>query len=345
MRDALTTPVAAIETPGLDARQQAAEVPATQATHSAYLRNWSCLQTIELAQPPHTLPVPETLTIAAWNIERCKRVEESAELLRRSGADIVLATEMDLGMARSAQRHTTRDLAAELGFGYAYGVEFVELGTGDPYETGLFADVANDGGLHGNAILSRYPLMAPTVIPLDDGGLWYTGAPKKDGQRRVGGRMAIAAQIARPGGPLTVVSVHYESESDAAGRLAQTGTMLAALSGAFGDGPMVIGGDLNTGALKGQTGFDVLHDPARFEPCFAAFSQAGFAWQTANTGDPTTRAAPGKPVRYPLVRLDWLFARGVSSRAPATWAAVSERGAYLSDHELITVRIAAQSPE
>jgi endonuclease/exonuclease/phosphatase family metal-dependent hydrolase len=291
-------------------------------------------------QPPTDLPKPRELVVAAWNIERCKRVEQSADLLRGIGADIVLATEMDHGMARSGQRHVTRDLARELGFGYAYGVEFVELGTGDAYETGLFADVANDNGLHGNAILSRYPLIDVKVILLDDSGMWYTGTPKSGGQRRVGGRMAIAARVDMASGPVTLVAVHYESETDAQGRRAQTQVMLDGLDCAYGTGRAVIGGDLNTSALTGFSAADCLSAPARAEPCFDAFAEAGFAWQGANTGGPTTRAAPGKQVRYPLLRLDWLFLRGLQGLDPGTCAAVSSHGDYLSDHELITVRVA-----
>lgn len=336
MRDILTQVTPAMTGPDAEARAEASAVEATEANHAAFMADWGCLQSVEAVQPTCDLPAPRALTIAAWNIERCKRVEDSADLLRQVGADIVLATEMDHGMARSGQRHTTRDLAAELGFGYAFGVEFVELGTGDPYETGLFADVPNDQGLHGNAILSRYPLLAPRVIPLDDSGLWYTGAPKKDGQRRVGGRMAIAAEVEAAFGPLTLVAVHYESESDALGRAGQTATLLDALH----DGPTVIGGDLNTAALSGAATTACLFSPQEAEPSFTHFAKAGFAWQTANTGAPTTRAAPGKPVRYPLKRLDWLFTRGVSAHSPAVHAAVSDTGEYLSDHELISARIA-----
>ncbi|MBT7205226.1 MAG: hypothetical protein HN867_17330 [Deltaproteobacteria bacterium] len=66
-----------------------------------------------------------------------------------------MATEVDWGMARSKHRHTTKELAERLGWGYAFRVEFVELGLGDPPETAEFNGVPNEHGLHGNAILSR----------------------------------------------------------------------------------------------------------------------------------------------------------------------------------------------
>ena len=337
MRDPLRETTPSLPTPSQDARKEAAFGPRSLETHADLLSNWDCLTHLEVQQPAPA-DVPVTVTVAAWNIERCKRVPESAALLRKSGADIVLATEMDLGMARSGQHHTTRDLAAALGMGYAFGVEFVELGTGDPYETSLFADVPNDHGLHGNAILSRYPLENVALLPLDDGGTWFTGTPKNDGQFRIGGRMAMAAQI----GGVTFVAVHYESESDAKGRADQTRRMLDLIEAEYGHGPCVIGGDLNTAAFSDQpmSGADILANPAPVEPSFTAFQDAGFAWQSANATGMTTRAAPGKPVRYPLKKLDWLFVRGVTASDPAIFPAVCDRGDYLSDHELITAEVA-----
>jgi len=329
-----TTPV--LPTPSHDARKAAASGSRSAADHAALLQSWDCLTHVEVQQPP-PVDIPATLTVAAWNIERCKRVEETAEVLRARGADIVLATEMDYGMARSGQRHTTRDLADALGMGFAYGVEFVELGTGDPYETGLFADVPNDHGLHGNAILSRYPLENVALLPLDDSGQWFTGTPKNDEQFRIGGRMAIAAQI----GGVTYVSVHYESESDAQGRADQTRRLLDLIAREYPAGPCIVAGDLNTAGFSDQhmKGADILANPREVEPSFAAFAEADFDWQSANAAGVTTRAAPGKPVRYPLKKLDWFFVRGVTASGPAITAAICDRGDYLSDHELITVTV------
>lgn len=339
MREIITKTVSALTGPALDVRNDASAAEPTRASHDTFLNSWDCLHTIEAASPPVELSRPRVLTVAAWNIERCKRVEESADLLRQVGADVVLATEMDFGMARSSQRHTTRDLAGELGFGYVYGVEYVELGTGDPYETNLFADVPNQQGLHGNAIISRYPLLKPTLIPLNDNGMWYSGAPKADGQRRVGGRMAIAAEIACDFGPLILVAVHFESESDAVERAVQTITLLNGIEKVYDCDAAVIGGDLNTAALTGKPTEVCLFSPQEYEPCFSAFENGRFNWQMSNTGAPTTRSAPGRPVNYPLKRLDWIFVRDVFAHHPEVHAAVSSSGDYLSDHELITVRI------
>ena len=336
MREPVRAVTSALSPPSPEMRHRAASGPRSAEDHAALLQSWDCLTHVEQQQAAPS-ELPATVTVAAWNIERCKRVPETAEALRQCGADIVLATEMDLGMARSGQRHTTRDLAEALGMGYAFGVEFVELGTGDPYETSLFAEVPNDHGLHGNAILSRYPLANVALLPLDDSGQWFTGTPKNDGQFRIGGRMGVAAQI----GGVTFVSVHYESESDAQGRAVQTRRMLDLIEADYGNGPCVIGGDLNTAAFSDRrmSGSDILAAPAPTEPSFTVLQDAGFAWQSANAPGMTTRAAPGKPVRYPLKKLDWLFVRGVVASDPAIHPAVCDRGDYLSDHELITAQV------
>ena len=343
-RQILHETVAAMTLPTVEQRAQATAAGGSQDAHDRFMADWPCMNTLELRQPAPAAPGPE-LRIAAWNIERCKRVEDSAALIRQSGADIVLATEVDWGCARSGQRHTTRDLADLLGMGYVFGTEFVELGLGDPFETETCAGKTNDHGLHGNAILSRFPLENVALIPLDDGGLWFATSPKGDGQYRVGGRNAITARVETPDGPLTLAAAHYESESDPALRAAQTHRLLIGLAQIHGDTACIVGGDLNTKEFIGLKGREILADPGQREPTFTAFAEAGLDWQDANTTAFTTRAAPGRPVRYPLLKLDWLCTRGATARDPFQLAAVSEDGEYLSDHELIgaTFRIGASA--
>ncbi|MDF0603099.1 endonuclease/exonuclease/phosphatase family protein [Psychromarinibacter sp. C21-152] len=341
MRRPVTRAIAAMTAPSPQERDAAAAARGSAAAHAEFMAAWPCLSTVEVAQPPGPARTAEALTVAAWNIERCKNVAASAALIRRAGADVVLATEMDHGMARSGQRHTTRDLAEAMGVGYAFGTEFVELGAGDLRETEVFGDTPNAQGLHGNALLSRWPLREVALIPLDDGGGWFLRAPKNDGQYRVGGRMAMGARIDMGAGPLTLASVHLESESDAAGRQAQIARLLETLDALYGAGPAVVGGDLNTRDLgdAGPAGPEMLPDPAAVEPCFATFAAHGFDWRHANTGATTTRLPPWAPRDRPLRRLDWLFTRGVTAGAPAVVPALSEDGDYLSDHELVSARI------
>ena len=250
---------------------------------------------------------------------------------------MALLSEMDLGMARSGYRHTTRDLAAALDAGHAYGVEFIELGHGLGRELERFSGQANDGPLHGNGLVSRRPFSDPWIVPLDEGGAWFD---LDWHHRRIGGRMAIGATVDRASGPVLVVSVHLENRSTPEERRRAMERLLAALPpGARA----VVAGDLNVAALprgaeRGAS--DWFAHPEAHEPLFAAMRAAGFDWLRCNTPEQTRRPIPdGRPAPW-VQRIDWFFTRGVAASNPRTWPAVGEDGAALSDHEAITVDIA-----
>ena len=95
-------------------------------------------------------------------------------------------------MARTGNRHTIADLAAALGAGYVFAVEFVELDLGDARERGWFAGETNDAGLHGAGFVSARPLLDPRLLRLENSGRWFDGA---FGERRVGGRIAVMAAL------------------------------------------------------------------------------------------------------------------------------------------------------
>ena len=316
---------------------EAAAGDPTPPRHDALVARVPALRLVEARQP--ALPprlLPDRLRVAAWNVERCLHVEASAALLRRAGADVALLSEMDLGMARSGHRHTTRDLADGLGAGHVFGVEFVELGLGFGSEIARFAGRSNTGALHGNAVVSALPFRDPFVVRLDRGGAWF-GLDWH--HRRLGGRIAVGATVDLARGPVLVVSVHLENRSTPAERCAAMERLLAALAPGT---PAVVAGDLNTSALpdlSAETGRGWFERPEAAEPLFGAMREAGFDWLRCNAPDQTRRIIPdGRPT--PAVRrIDWLFTRGLDASSPRTWAAVDDEGLPLSDHEMITVDI------
>jgi len=342
MREPVTTCVSAIVPPTRAERARAGAEGGSAAAHDTFLADWPALRTVECRQPAVPAPPGWPLTVAGWNIERCKHVEASAELLARAGADIVLATEMDCGMARSGQRHTTADLAGALGMGHAFGVEFVELGLGDPRETAEFAGESNRHGLHGNAVLSRLPIARAALLPLDDGGAWFVRAPKGDGQHRVGGRMALAVSIEMPGGPVCFAAAHFESESTPDSRAEEARRLVAGIAAVFGPGPAVIGGDLNTARFVDGAAdpADWLDRPEASEPAFTVFRNAGFDWLAANTAAITTRAHPWHGPDWRGKKLDWLLTRGLAAHAPGVPAAIDGTGRVLSDHDPVLASVA-----
>ncbi|MDQ7249087.1 endonuclease/exonuclease/phosphatase family protein [Dongia sedimenti] len=346
MIEIFSSTTAALPAPGHAEITAALTAEPTQAEHDRIARGVTALTAIEY-RPPETFAAPRrTLRLAAWNAERLKYGAASAALLAPLDLDIILLSETDIGMARSGNRHTTADLAAALDLGYAYGVEFVELGLGDVREREWHKGQRNHAGLHGNAILSRLPLHELALIRLDSGGRWFKDQINGKGtgvQRRLGGRMALAGRIATDAGDCVVVSLHLESESDANGRAQQMTRLLHAINGCYGNAPMVIGGDCNTAAFPAV-------DPERpadaklwferceaYEPLFGVMRDAGFAWQAANDPAATQRMRPDGSPLPPFRRIDWLFTRGIAPSAPRTVAAVDEQGAAISDHDAIVV--------
>ena len=277
-------------------------------------------------------------------------MEESAALLAAAGADVVLLVEVDVGMARSGNRHTVRDLAGRLGTGWCFAVEFVELDLGDARERAWHAGSNNAAGLHGAAILSRLPLERPALVRLETSGRWFDG---RFGERRVGGRMALLAEVRTSRGPVLVAAVHLESRTDPADRLASTRCLLDTIDAHAPGRPVLIGGDLNSSTFDLETKRDVeavasaltadpdgLVRPEPYEPLFAHAAARGYAWRDCNLeGVATQRTRPDGTPRPPLGKIDWLLARGLRCRDPRVLPAVDARGTAISDHEALAVTV------
>ncbi|MBB3309968.1 endonuclease/exonuclease/phosphatase family metal-dependent hydrolase [Rhizobium sp. BK196] len=333
-RNLLAAAVQALAVPSATFFDEARAAEPTQTEHDRLAATLPALSTIEVVRTANDASIGAGLVIAAWNAERLKYHAPSVELIRKSDADILLLTEADLGTARAGNRHTVADLARDLGMSYAFGVEFVELGLGDSREREWHKGETNAAGFHGNALLSRLPLLNAALIRLDDGGTWWTDA--KDGQGRIGGRMAIAAKIETAFGPILAVSVHLESKTDIADRARQTKRLIAAVEKLADGLPVVLGGDFNTNILPEGS-----REPEAHEPLFGLLAEAGYHWDAANDFALTQRTRPDGTPQPPFARLDWLFTRSLSASDAMTVAAVDADGAAISDHELIKAHFSA----
>lgn len=185
----------------------------------------------------------ETFRVLAWNTERGRHWFDCAKLIREHPAlqnpDLVLLGEMDLGMARSWNKHTTREMAAELQMNYAYGIEFLELSGGEEQER-IDYPGDNDWGYHGNAILSKYPLHDVRVLRFPGTQFWY-----ENYQQRLGGRNAVLARIELTGRSITIGTTHLESHDTGRIRRQQIQLILEELQNTAADMPVIFGGDLN----------------------------------------------------------------------------------------------------
>lgn len=210
-----------------------------------------------------------------------KTVLEQAEALRQ--ADIIVLNEVDWGMKRTGYRNVVADLASALKMNYAFGTEFIEV---DPIALGtekfeglekvdrealaeqITIDPALYKGLHGTAILSRFPLVNVRLIPFRTQGHDWYGVEKKGvtkiekGKRKMseiafqrkvereirrGGRMMLLADVEDPDFPkgrFTIVATHLESKTRPRNRVKQLEELLAIIEG-IGN-PVVVAGDMNT---------------------------------------------------------------------------------------------------
>jgi endonuclease/exonuclease/phosphatase family metal-dependent hydrolase len=114
-------------------------------------------------------------------------IPEEIEILK--SADVWIVNEVDWGVKRTKYREVIRELGKALNMNWAYGVEFLEI---DPKQLGM--DKFDDGetkeeqqqleevfavdkerlrALHGNAVLSRYPIRSARLVPFTIGYDWY----------------------------------------------------------------------------------------------------------------------------------------------------------------------------
>jgi endonuclease/exonuclease/phosphatase family metal-dependent hydrolase len=321
-----------------DQRQEILTAPRTSEVHRSLLSGLPAMNAMQVGGEASVAQLPGQFTVAAWNVERCLFPEDTATHLKPIAPDVVLLSEVDHGMARTAQRHTTAEIARALGMVFAFGVEFHELDLGGPTERSFCIDEFNEYGWHGNAILSSVPFERTSLIRLDDHGHWFApeaGAADPE-QPRVGGRMAIAAVLPTANGPICVVSTHLESNAGVAHRHAQFNLLLQKID-AFAPGvPVLIGGDLNTGN----------HLPPDFdwrqETLFDLAEDQGYSWAFTPPGL-TTRPSLITPHPDRKMKLDWLAGRGFAPVESGILTSISASGTPLSDHDCVWSTIRPQN--
>ncbi|MFM2035028.1 MAG: hypothetical protein RL459_293 [Pseudomonadota bacterium] len=316
----------ALEVPQLAARTSWLQGDRGPAQHAHAMASLSCLRSLRSTpglRSHRVLQFP--LVVGTWNLERCYFPDPSGELMKTW--DIALLSEMDSGMARTGQVDTPAYLAAKLGMASIYGVEFLELGVGNAREQTQCQGEVNGQGLHGNAVMSRTALEQPLLFRLDQDGRWFAAGSKEP---RIGGRCAVAARVATELGPLWVVSAHLEYSDSAQVRAHTFHQLLCAMEGIVGDGPIVVGGDLNT--------FEVKKNDTDAEPLFALATGLGYVCHGGAAHAPTTRPSRTSP-NAQAWKLDWLFTRGLKTGASRVIPALDSDGLPLSDHDAVVVSL------
>jgi endonuclease/exonuclease/phosphatase family metal-dependent hydrolase len=155
--------------------------------------------------------------------------------------DIILLNEVDRGRERSGWGSVAREYAMALGMCYVYGVEFIEL----PRFWGPGGGRLSCRCEHGNAVLSRYPLGNVRLIRHEKNLSWYSWWQRllRVGEPRMGGRMALAADLRIGERYLHLYSLHLESRHEDEYRSVQSAEVAEdGLRQQFG---VIAGGDLN----------------------------------------------------------------------------------------------------
>ena len=184
-----------------------------------------------------------------WNLERGIQYERQLQAFRThkdlKDCDVLILIETDVGMARSGNRPIAQLLARELQMNYAFVPCYLNFakGSGVEYDVGG----ANELGLHGNTILSRYPIDAARPVHLKNGKDKMRGREK-----RLGSQTALVADIQLPNFPVTVAAVHLDAHSNQEHRHDQ---MCDVVDGVRDAPRVIIAGDWNTMTFNSSSAF------------------------------------------------------------------------------------------
>jgi endonuclease/exonuclease/phosphatase family metal-dependent hydrolase len=224
------------------------------------------------------------IRVIDWNIDHGSRLDQIAVAIAKQNADICSLQEADYRARRSGHRNVPEELARRLKLNYVFAPEFQELSQGKRGEPAYI----------GQAILTRFPVRNVRVIRFEtQSNFWQprlllplNGAPLM--QRRLGGRMALVAELDyEPGRMLVVYNTHLESRSFGRIQGLQLDEILADAARYPEGTPIVLAGDLNTKYNAEATG--------------ERLRQAG--WQSA-FGDRHPRT------HRIMFSLDWVLAKG-----------------------------------
>jgi endonuclease/exonuclease/phosphatase family metal-dependent hydrolase len=218
------------------------------------------------------------VTVLVYNIHagkdtaRQNNLARVADLIRRTGADLVLLQEVDRNTQRSGPEDQPAVLARLTGYSVSFG-----------------RTIGFQGGDYGIALLSRWPIQRDTLIPLT-----VVAPPGRTAEGREQ-RGVLLALVAAPGGALAVLNTHLDHTGDDVWRVQEiAGVLRAAATVDAREVPLLVGGDLN--ALPESP----IHQDLR---------AAGFrdAWPECGTGEGMTF-----PVAAPARRIDYLYLAGAA---------------------------------
>jgi endonuclease/exonuclease/phosphatase family metal-dependent hydrolase len=210
-------------------------------------------------------------------------IERLANVINQARPDLVALQEVDVGVKRSGRVHQARRLAELTGMAARFGPT-------QHYE----------GGLYGNAILTRYEILDVLIHPLP-----YTESTP---QRTTYPRGAIAVTVRTPGGqPLRFISTHFQHNVPE-DRVAEAKAINRLFANDQDTMPAILAGDMNA-TPQSEPIKTLLHE-----------------WAVAIEDPP----APSAPATAPRSRIDYVFFRPADKFRLASTNVIDEPVA--SDH-------------
>jgi endonuclease/exonuclease/phosphatase family metal-dependent hydrolase len=239
------------------------------------------------APPRWIVSAPKSLRIVDWNIDRGQHLQGVTDFLVGVNADILILQEVDLNARRTHRLNIAETIARKLEMNYVFGREFQELVQGSKYSPAY----------HGQATLSKWPISNPRLIRFSrQSHFWqpHWFLPNLEPfQERLGGRIALVAEINVAGKKIITYNLHLESRGNDELRVSQLAEVLSDTACWNADRAIVVGGDFNLDASKEAVAF--------------AIAKAGFQDAAAALHAPTT---PARSLFERGRRIDWAFVRG-----------------------------------
>jgi endonuclease/exonuclease/phosphatase family metal-dependent hydrolase len=185
-----------------------------------------------------------SIRIVDWNIDRGLKLPAIIGFLAEANADIVLLQEVDLNAERTHRLNIASEIAQKLRLNYVFAREFVELTQGSKARPAW----------HGQATLSQWKISDPRVIRFrQQSNFWKPRwfLPNLEPfQERLGGRIALAAEIDIAGTSIVSYNLHLESRANDELRISQLQEVLLDAASYDATRPIILSGDLNLNASK-----------------------------------------------------------------------------------------------